>query len=260
MINGNYKHESGCCDVVFSNTLEIVKVFSCIPVVFTALFCSFFSSFALADIAEICNVPKKLTFTSIAHPKVQNEIQPFLVDVYQELGIELEFVVTASLRDLKLLSSGQVMGAAVYSEDIIDGLEGIIKLHPAIVTTSNMLLCKKGIECSEQKVLFYDSEKQLAVSRAMSGAYLKHYPDFEEKNLLITNEMKNVLNLIRFERADYGVYPISDHTKGGLNELPSYVDSEFLYSVSSFHIISSDLACLKPDIEQVLADKLLAKP
>ena len=257
MIHSNYKHESGCCDAVFSFTLEIVKLFSRIPLIFVAL-CSMFSSFVLADIAEICNVPKKLTFTSIAHPKVQNEIQPLIADVYKALGIEVEFVVIASLRDLKLLSSGQVMGAAIYSEDIIEGLDGIIKLQPAILTTSNMLLCKKGVPCLEQQLFNYEGDKPVAVSRAMSGAFLKQYPDFDKEHLLITNEMKNVLNLIRFERVDYGIYPVSDHTKGGLNELPSYLDSEFLYSVSSYHIISSDLACLKSDIEQVLADKLVA--
>ena len=258
MIKSNYKHESGCCDAVFSFTLEFVKLISRIPLIFVAFLSSIFSSPVLADIAEICNVPKKLTFTSIAHPKVQNEVQPFIASVYKQLGIEVEFVVIASLRDLKLLSNGQVMGAAIYSEDIIEGLEGIIKVQPALLTTSNMLLCKKDSTCSENNILEYEGEKPIAVSRAMSGAFLKHYPDFSEEHLLITNEMKNVLNLIRFNRVDYGIYPISDHTKGGLNELPSYVDSEFLYSVSSYHIISSDLACMKSDIEQVLADKLLA--
>lgn len=235
-----------------------MKLISRISLILVVIFSSVLSSPVLADLAEICNVPNKLTFTSIAHPKVQNEVQPFITDVYKQLGIEVEFVVIASLRDLKLLSDGKVMGAAIYSEDIVEGLEGIIKLQPALLKASNMLLCKKGIECSENTLLHYDNDKPVAISRAMSGAFLKSYPDFDEKHLTITREMKNTLNLIRAGRVDYSIYPISDHTKGGLNELPSYVNSEFLYSVSSYHIISSELACLKSDIEQVLADKLVA--
>lgn len=248
----------GCCDAVFSFKLKSVKRISCIPLVVIALFSSFLASPALASIAEICNVPKKLTFTSFAHPKVQSEVQPLISSVYKQLGIDIEFVVTASLRDLKLISTGELMGAAIFSEDIIDGMEGIIKIRPALLSTSNMLVCRKGLACSENQVMNFSGDKPLAISRAMSGAFQKHYSDFAKGNLLITNEMKNVLNLIKYNRVDRGIYPISDHTKGGLKELPSSLDSEFLYSVSSYHIISSQLACLQPMVEQVLADALLA--
>lgn len=249
----------GCCDAVFSFKLKYVNKVSRIPLVVIALFSSLLASPALADIAEICNVPKKLTFTSFSHPKVQSEVQPLISRVYKKLGIDVEFVVTASMRDLKLIASGELMGAAIFSEDIIDGMEGIIKIRPALLSTSNMLICRKGLPCSESEVTDFSGDKPLAISRAMSGAFKKYYRDFNNEHLIITNEMKNVLNLIKYNRIDRGIYPISDHTKGGLQELPSSVDSEFLYSVSSYHIISSQLVCLQPMVEQVLADELLAQ-
>ena len=236
-----------------------MKRISCIPLVVIALFSSLLASPVLADIAEICNVPKKLTFTSFSHPKVQSEVQPLITRVYKKLGIDIEFVVTASMRDLKLIAGGELMGAAIFSEDIIDGMEGIIKIRPVLLSTSNMLICRKGIACSESEVTEFSDDKPLAISRAMSGAFQNHYPNFDKQNLIITNEMKNVLNLIKYNRIDRGIYPISDHTKGGLQELPSSVDSEFLYSVSSYHIVSSKLACLQPMVEQVLSDELLAQ-
>ncbi len=258
MIKGNYKHESGCCDAVFSFTLENVSIYRLFFVIFVALFSNLLASPALADIAEACDVPKKLTFSTIAHPKVKSEIQPLIKSVYKKLGIEVDFVITASLRDLKLIANGELMGAAVFSEDIIKGMDGIIKVHPPLVTASNMLLCRKGLPCTESVITEFSEDKPIAVSRAMSDVFTQHYPDFDKNNLLVTNEMKNVINLIEFNRVDYGFYPISDHTKGGLQELPTNLDSEFLYAVSSYHVISSELACLEPMIEQVLADTLLA--
>lgn len=249
----------GCCGLVFSFTIKNVKLSRFYSLIVFALFSSLLASPALANIAEICNVPKKLTFSSIAHPKVKAQVQPLIKSVYQQLGIDVDFVVTASMRDLKLISNGKLKGAAVFSEDIIAELEGIERIEPAILTTSNMLVCRKGLPCSERDIAHYAAEKSIAVSTAMSEAFLKQYPEVKKEQLVITKEMKNVLNMIKYQRLDYGIYPISDHTKGGLSELPKYVDSEFLYQVASYHIIHSGLSCIQPMVEQVLADRLLAQ-
>jgi hypothetical protein len=236
-----------------------VKLFKHFPQFFLTAASFFFANSSSASIAELCELPDKLTFTSIAHPVVKSQIQPLIKDVYKSIGIDVNFIVTASKRDLRLISNGEVMGAAIFSEDVFQGISGINKVYPALLQASNMLLCRKGLPCTEEELNNYQYDKPIAISRAMSDAFLKRYPNVDKSHLLITNEMKNVLNLLRYKRVDYGIYPISDHTKDGLKELPTFVDSEFLYSVSSYHIISSELSCIQPMVEQVLADALLAQ-
>jgi len=257
-ISYNYKHEFGWCGVVFLHTLQNVNSLRCIKLVYLAILFIIFVNPAFANIAELCNVPKKLTFTSIDHPKVRSEIQPLISHVYKKLGIDVEYLITASGRDLKLISEGQVLGGAVYSEDVIDNLAGAINIHPPLVKVSNMLLCNKEVVCRESILSNATLDKPIAVSRALSSAFLKRYSDFDKNNLLIVSEMKKVIESIRSGRVAYGIYPISDHTIGGLEEIPFDLNSDFLYSVSSFHIISSELQCLEPMVEQVLADTLLS--
>lgn len=203
-----------------------------------------------------CPIPKKLTFSSLRHPQIQSEIQPLLERVYAKLGIELEFVVTTSYRDLMLVANNQLMGSAAFAGDIISTMPGILAVQPPLRNMSYVLLCKKGVRCDETILNNTTNPKAIVVSTAMSKGVLKRYPQLNLRQMVLTNEVHKVTQFLKQGRVDYGIYPISDRHNGGLLELPQNLNYSILYDLKSFHVISRQISCLLPKIEVALREEL----
>lgn len=204
-----------------------------------------------------CRIPPKVTFSSIEHPKVQSYIQPLIADVYKNIGIRTEFLIVSSYRDLMLVANNQLMGSVVFAEDIIDTIPDLIKVNPPISMMSYVLLCKKGLICDKTIVTSERNDVQIVTTNAMAKSLARRYSELNKRRLLPTSEMKNVMSFIRKDRVNYGVYPISDRTKGGLSELPPDLNYSILYDINSYHVINKDYACLLPLIESALESALL---
>lgn len=208
------------------------------------------------DIGVSCPVPKQLVFSSLRHPKIQKDIQPLLQRAYRQLGIEVNFIVTSSYRDLLLVSENRLMGSAAFAEDIIDKVPNLVPVNPPLTAMSYVLLCRKGLVCDSSIFNNSDNPEAIVVSTAMSKGLKEHYPQIRFDRVTITNEVKNVLKYLREGRVNYGVYPISDKTKGGLREIPSSVNYSILYDLQTFHVISQQISCLLPKIEFALREEL----
>ena len=202
-----------------------------------------------------CPVPKKLTFSSLRHPQIQSEIQPLLERVYAKLGIELEFVVTTSYRDLMLVANNQLMGSAAFADDIISTMPGILAVEPPLRNMSYVLLCHKDLACDES---IFDAQPKnlIAASNAMSKTILNRFPQLSPKQMVPTREVIGVLRMLEENRVDYGIYPISDRHNGGLLELPQNLNYSILYDLKSFHVISRQISCLLPKIEVAMREEL----
>lgn len=224
----------------------------------TLVFYSALLSASATQQVEACKVPPKVTFSSIEHPKVQNFIQPLIADVYGKVGIKTEFLIVSSYRDLMLVANKQLMGSVVFAEDIIDIIPELIKVNPPISKMSYVLLCSKEARCDSAVLTADNSDAKIVTTNAMAKSLSRRYPGLNQQRLLPTSEMKNVMSFIRKERVSYGVYPISDRTKGGLGELPPDLNHAILYDIDSYHVLNKDYACLLPLIEPVLESALLA--
>ncbi|GAB2998840.1 hypothetical protein [Psychrosphaera aestuarii] len=208
------------------------------------------------DVGVSCPVPKQLVFSSLRHPKIQKDIQPVLKRAYKRLGIEVDFVVTSSYRDLLLVSENKLMGSAAFAEDIIDTVPNVLPVYPPLTAMSYVLLCQKGVVCDSSIFNNSDNPEAIVVSTAMSKGLKDHYPQIRDDRLTTTNEVKNVIRYLKENRVNYGIYPISDKTKGGLKEIPPNVNYSILYDLQTFHVISKQISCLLPKIEFALREEL----
>lgn len=205
---------------------------------------------------ESCPLPDKLTFSSFKHPKVQQSIQPLLVQAYKGLGIEVEFIVTSSYRDLLLVSDYVISGSSIFAEDIIDTLPDVIKVQPSLIKVAYILLCNQGVRCENDILIERSDQHWVAVSTAMSKGLKRHYPHLPLENLFITTEVKNIISALKKKRVDYGLYPISAIELGGLKEIPEGLNYSVLYEINSYHVINKELMCLQPQISASITAEL----
>lgn len=216
----------------------------------------FFAGKLRSALEKGCEIPKKLQFSTVNHPQVQGMVQPLLVAAYKDLGIEVEFVVASSMRDLMLVSENQLMGSAIFTDDIILQIPNVIRIYPKLTNITYILLCRAGVVCDAQAILGDAVDSQVAISKAMSRALLHRYPNVSEGRLLITNDVKNVITLLAKERVDFGLYPISETTGRGIDDLPTGFQYVRLFENPSYHILNEKYACIKPKLEKILPQKL----
>lgn len=208
------------------------------------------------DSVSNCDLSEPVLLSSIHHPKIQSFYQPLLKRVYADIGVNVDFVITTSYRDLMLVEHQSLSGSVAFAEDIIDTIPGVIKVRPALANTSYMLLCNPGKYCDPSILMNRKQDHVFAVSNAMSKTLVTRFPQTDTKNMVVTSDISKVMQLMHEGRVDYGVYPVSDRSRGGTSEIPVEFNYVPLYDIPTYHVIGPKLLCLLPKLEVSLGRAL----
>lgn len=187
-------------------------------------------------------LPEVITLSYISHPFVENQMLPLMEKVYADIGIEVEFVLQPSQRNMYLASSGQTDGEVAYSELLINEHNNLVKVGESLVDSQFTLLCHDSVQCSVS--VLSDSEVTLLITEASLGG-VKHYyaESFEAKPYLIST-LSNIPKLIEQKRLLYGIYV----TTFGDDSLDTFhhLQKQYLFSTATYHVLNSRLSYLAP--------------
>ena len=243
---------------VSSFSLPVLRLVSGLRAVVVLISTVSFSLYAeeLEQTKGQCDLSQPVMLSSINHPKIQQYFEPLIKKTYADIGVNVDFVVTSSYRDLMLVNREALSGSVAFAEDIIDTIPGLIKVAPPLSIMSYMLVCKKGKPCNLEQLHKLIEVGGLAVTNAMSMGVVTNFPQIDKDNLVIVSKMGQVLSMLSEGRVDYGVYPVSDRSKGGTEEIPVEFNYEPMYDIATYHVINNNLLCLLPKIEASLSQNL----
>lgn len=184
----------------------------------------------------------------IPHP----DIAPFkavLKDIYQQLGIDVEFVAMPGVIGLEKLSRGLVDADLVRIPPTIAKFNNVLKLNPGFPNIMVVLVCQPGIRC-DTSVLSDPSKTILSNSGIHNSIEDKHEINAQ---IVVNRQLDQTISFLRDKKAEYLIY-------GGDPTFSAKLLKEFdvitLAMINSHHVIANKHAHLQPKLEALLASRI----
>ena len=196
---------------------------------------------------SFARAPKPFLLTQIVYPDTDDYSKLF-IEIYTELGFQVELIPTPSLRGLILLNNDVVDADVLRLSLIATTYPNVIVVQPELQSASLSLICSKGVPCN-QSILTNEKISILANSRML--ALIDHG---EFKSVHVENELfSSVLNMLKADRYNYAIYVIDD-------VIEKHFDQDFqiieLKKVSINHVIHKKHIGLLPQIQEKIRSKL----
>jgi hypothetical protein len=191
--------------------------------------------------------PRPFLLNQIVYPSIDDYSKLF-IEIYTELGFQVELIPTPSLRGLILLNNNVFDADVLRLNLIAKTYPNVIVVQPALQIASLSLICTKAVLCN-RSILTNKKISILANSRML--ALIKHG---EFKSVHVENELfSSVLNMLKADRYNYAIYVIDD-------VIEKHFDQDFqiieLRKVYINHVIHKKHIDLLPQIQQKIRSKL----
>lgn len=193
-------------------------------------------------------VPESITLSYISHPFIEDNVVPLMQRVYGELGIQVEFVLQPSQRNMYLASTGQTDGEVAYSELLINDHDNLVKVGSSLIDSQFTLLCHDSVKCDV--AVLGDREINVLITDASHGGMKHHYGNEFLANPYFISTLSSIPKLVEQERLYYGIYVT---TKNDLSlEKYHHLNRQYLFSTATYHVLNDKLKHLVP----LVSDKM----
>lgn len=193
-------------------------------------------------------VAKPFLLTHIVYPGLEDYTKLF-VDVYTELGFQVELIPTPSLRGLILLNDGVVDADVLRLNVIAKEYSNVIVVPPELKRVSLSLICAKGVPCN-RGVLANKNISILANSRM-----LELLEPGEFKSVQVDNELfSSVISMLKADRYFYAIYVVDEVIKKRLEQDFQIIE---IKKTPISHIVHKKYLNLLPQIQEKTRIKLL---
>ncbi|TRY33695.1 hypothetical protein [Aliiglaciecola sp. M165] len=191
-------------------------------------------------------LPEVITLSYISHPYIENHVLPLMEKVYRDLGIQVEFVLQPSQRNMYLASSGQTDGEVAYSELLVNEHDNLVKVGKSLIASQFILLCHDSVRCSVS--VLSEDDVTMLITEASYGGIKSHYGESFEAQPYILSTLSNIPKLIEQKRILYGIYV----TTFGDSSLDTYqhLQKQFLFSTATYHVLNTRLGYLAPLVSE----------
>lgn len=191
---------------------------------------------------EMPEMPESLTLSHVDHPVANQLLLPLFTKVYGELGINVEFVVQPSMRNMYLASAGITDGDLAYSDLLTRQHKNLLRVGKSLFDSQFILLCHKNVACN-QDVIADESKTVLMTDSSLGGMKLM-YSDRLKANIYSVNNLSSIPKIVETGRVLYGIYITTSLNTNTdyLNNLNSVV----MFATPTHHVLNEKYASLIP--------------
>lgn len=197
-------------------------------------------------------MPGAMTVSYVNHPYIIEKLLPVIDGAYASLGIDAEFVLHPSKRNLQVLADGVTDAEAAFSELLIKPYPNLIAIGPSLTQSVFVLVCHKSVPC-EQSVLFDNTQQVVMTDSSRDGLKLTFGARLQAEIYSI-NSLDRIPQLLDDRRLSYGVYVVSK-LEGALKSHPHLRMVE-LYRTHTYHILNDKFAFLADRLGSAISEQL----
>ncbi|MEW6991975.1 substrate-binding periplasmic protein [Colwelliaceae bacterium 6441] len=191
--------------------------------------------------------PKELFMTHVNIPIAEPSLE-LLENVYNDLGIKLLIQPVPTKRGLLLLESGIVDADAARVLLNMSKYENVVTVKPSLAVINISLICQYNLECTPN--VLSNRENSILTSSGYEGLLSQFNI---QANLLTTEKISNIIDMLKSEKFDYVIYPT---TKQSRAELSKEFKIAELRDVKVNHVINKKHTELLPQLEKALVQRL----
>lgn len=177
---------------------------------------------------------------------------PLIREAYQSLGIQTEFIVKPSNRNLLEVADNAVDGDVAHMRIVLNGFDNMLAIEPPLLTGIFTLLCQPELPCDP--AVLSDPQQTIVTTSVSKIALLQGYRVAIRSQFYVVNDLAVIPTLVSSGRFRYAIYPSSAAELKSLN--PQTLRYVQLFSAPLYHVLHKKHALLATDISAALQQTL----